>query len=144
MSHQAAADALPLRDAFAVLFFVSVGMLFDPRILLERPLDVLIVVAIIIVGKSAAAFGIVLALGRSLRTALTVAASLSQIGELSFILAGLGMALGILPAEGRNLVLAGALVSITLNPLMLGLADRVQGAARHSGGATNHRLKSTA
>ena len=104
----------------------------------------LIVVAIIIVGKSAAAFGIVLALGRSLRTALTVAASLSQIGELSFILAGLGMALGILPAEGRNLVLAGALVSITLNPLMLGLADRVQGAARHSGGASNHGLKPTA
>ena len=125
LSHQAAADALPLRDAFAVLFFVSVGMLFDPRILVDRPLDVLIVVAIIMVGKSAAALGIVLVLGRSLRTALFVAASLSQIGELSFILAGLGMSLGILPAEGQNLVLAGALVSITVNPGMLGLADRV-------------------
>jgi len=117
-SHQAAADALPLRDAFAVLFFVSVGMLFDPRVLVRRPLEVLIVVLVIMIGKSAAAFGIVRAMRYSIRTALVVAAGLSQIGELSFILIGMAISLQLVPAAARDLVLAGALVSITLNPLM--------------------------
>ena len=124
LSHQAAADALPLRDAFAVLFFVSVGMLFDPRVLLRRPIEVLIVVLVIMVGKSLAAFGIVRALRYPLRTALVVSAGLSQIGELSFILIALGISLKLVPAEARDLVLAGALVSITLNPAMFGLAQR--------------------
>ena len=118
LSHQAAADALPLRDAFAVLFFVSVGMLFDPRVLLRQPVEVLFVVLVIMVGKSAAAFGIVMALRYSMRTALVVAAGLSQIGELSFVLIGSAISLRLLPPEGRDLVLAGALISITLNPLM--------------------------
>jgi CPA2 family monovalent cation:H+ antiporter-2 len=125
LSHQAAADALPLRDAFAVLFFVSVGMLFDPRVLVQRPLEVLIVVLVIIVGKSLAAFGIVRAVRYPLRTALLVSAGLSQIGELSFILIALGISLKLVPAEARDLVLAGALVSITLNPAMFGLAERL-------------------
>lgn len=118
VSHQAAADALPLRDAFAVLFFVSVGMLFDPRVLIQRPLEVLLVVLIIMIGKSLAAFGIVRALRYPLRTALVVSAGLSQIGELSFILIGLAISLKLVPPEGRDLVLAGALVSITLNPVV--------------------------
>ena len=117
-SHQAAADSLPLQDAFAVLFFVSVGMLFDPAILVRDPLSVLAVLAVILIGKSVAAFGIVLAFGYPARTALTVSASLAQIGEFSFILIGLGVTLGLVPAEGRDLVLAGALLSITLNPLL--------------------------
>ena len=124
-SHQAAADSLPLQDAFAVLFFVSVGMLFDPSILVREPLAVLAVLAVIIIGKSLAAFGIVLAFGYPVSTALTVSASLAQIGEFSFILAGLGMLLGLLPAEGRDLILAGALLSITLNPLVFAVADRL-------------------
>jgi CPA2 family monovalent cation:H+ antiporter-2 len=117
LSHQAGADSLPLKDAFAVLFFVSVGMLFDPTILLREPLAVLAVVAVIMVGKSLAAFFIVLAFRHPVRTALTVSASLAQIGEFSFILAGLGAALGLLPQEGRDLILAGALLSIALNPI---------------------------
>ncbi|MES2186375.1 MAG: YbaL family putative K(+) efflux transporter [Pseudomonadota bacterium] len=117
-SHRAAEESLPLRDAFAVLFFVSVGMLFDPWVVVERPLQVLAVVAIIIVGKSLAAAGLVLAFRYPLRTALTVAASLAQIGEFSFILVGLGMSLGLLPKEGQSLVLAGALISISINPLV--------------------------
>ena len=117
-SHRAAADSLPLQDAFAVLFFVSVGMLFDPGILLREPLAVLAVLAVIVIGKSLAAFGIVLALGHPVSTALTVSASLAQIGEFSFILAGLGVALDLLPPQGRDLILAGALLSITLNPLV--------------------------
>ena len=117
-SHRAAEESLPLRDAFSVLFFVSVGMLFEPSILLEQPLHVLGVVLIIIFGKSIAAFGLVLALRYPLNTALTVSASLAQIGEFSFILAGLGLSLGLLPAEGMSLVLAGALISIALNPLL--------------------------
>ena len=115
-SHRAAQESLPLRDAFSVLFFVAVGMLFDPVVLVEQPLQVLGVVAIIVVGKSLAALALVLAFGYPLTTALMVAASLAQIGEFSFILAGLGMALGLLPQEGMNLVLAGALISIALNP----------------------------
>jgi monovalent cation:H+ antiporter-2, CPA2 family len=117
-SHRAAEESLPLRDAFAVLFFVAVGMLFNPAILLEQPLHVLAVVAIIIIGKSLAAMILVLAFRYPLNTAMTVAASLAQIGEFSFILAGLGLTLGILPEEGLNLVLAGALISIALNPLV--------------------------
>ena len=116
-SHRAAEESLPLRDAFAVLFFVSVGMLFDPMILLEEPLRVLGVIAIIIVGKSMAAMLLVLLLRYPLNTALTVAASLGQIGEFSFILAGLGLSLDLMPAEGMSLVLAGALISIAFNPI---------------------------
>lgn len=117
-SHRAAEDSLPFRDAFAVLFFVAVGMLFDPAILLKQPLQVLAVVGIIIVGKSLAAVAIVLALRYPLNTALTVAASLGQIGEFSFILAGLGVSLNLLSTDGMSLVLAGALISIALNPLV--------------------------
>jgi CPA2 family monovalent cation:H+ antiporter-2 len=117
-AHRAAQESLPLRDAFAVLFFVAVGMLFDPKVLVNEPLRVLVVVAIIIVGKSLAAALLVLAFRYPLNTALTVAASLGQIGEFSFILAGLGLSLGLLPPEGVSLVLAGALISIALNPLV--------------------------
>ncbi|WP_200475800.1 cation:proton antiporter domain-containing protein [Azospirillum argentinense] len=115
-SHKAATDSMPLQDAFAVLFFVSVGMLFDPSILLRDPLAVIAVVALIVVGKSLIAFGIVILLRFPVGMGLAVSASLAQIGEFSFILVGLGMSLGLLPEEGRDLVLAGALLSITLNP----------------------------
>ncbi|MCW9089604.1 MAG: cation:proton antiporter, partial [Gammaproteobacteria bacterium] len=118
LSRRAASESLPLRDAFSVLFFVSVGMLFDPAVLLDEPLHVLTVVLIIVLGKSIAAGLIVLAFRYPLHTALTVSASLAQIGEFSFILAGLGMSLGILPQEGQNLILAGAVLSIALNPLL--------------------------
>lgn len=117
LSQRAAADSLPLKDAFAVLFFVSVGMLFDPSILLREPLQLLSVVAIILLGKSLVAFVIVRSFGYSLITALTVSASLAQIGEFSFILAGLAASLGVLPVEGRDLILAGAILSIALNPV---------------------------
>ena len=116
-SHRAAQESLPLRDAFAVLFFVSVGMLFDPWVLVERPLQVLAVVLVIVVGKSLAACALVLAFRYPLGTALTVSASLAQIGEFSFILVGLGASLGMLPPEATSLVLAGALISIATNPL---------------------------
>lgn len=116
-SSRAAEESLPLRDAFAVLFFVSVGMLFEPSILIEKPLHVLGVVAIIVVGKSIAALLLVLIFRYPLNTALIVAASLGQIGEFSFILAGLGLSLGLLPVEGFSLVLAGALFSIAFNPI---------------------------
>ena len=118
LSHQAAADSLPLQDAFAVLFFVSVGMLFDPTILVRDPLAVLAVLLAIVVGKSLAAFLIVLLFRYPVATALTVSASLAQIGEFSFILAAMGVSLGLLPAVGRDLLLAGALISITLNPFV--------------------------
>jgi CPA2 family monovalent cation:H+ antiporter-2 len=117
LSHRAAEESLPLQNAFAVLFFVAVGMLFDPTVMLRAPLEVLGVLLIIIVGKTIAAFVIVLLLGYPISTGVLVSASLAQIGEFSFILAGLGMTLGLLPAEGRDLILAGALLSITLNPL---------------------------
>jgi len=117
-SHRAADESLPLRDAFAVLFFVSVGMLFDPQVLVQEPLKVLAVVAIIVLGKTLAAVVLVLLLRYPLNTALTVGASLAQIGEFSFILAGLGVALGLLPKEGQSLILAGALISIALNSLL--------------------------
>ncbi len=124
LSHRAAHDTLPLRDAFAVLFFVSVGMLFDPMILVEQPLAVLGCLAIIIFGKSLAAFFLVKMFGHSKRTALTVSVSLAQIGEFAFILAGLGISLNMLSPEGRNLVLAGAILSIMINPLLFTLLER--------------------
>ncbi|MBX4898454.1 YbaL family putative K(+) efflux transporter [Rhizobium bangladeshense] len=123
LSHRAAQESLPLRDAFAVLFFVSVGMLFDPNILIDRPLPILATVFIIVIGKSVAAFLIVLAFRKPPGTALTISASLGQIGEFSFILAALGVELGLLPEEGRDLILAGAIISIILNPLLFFLCD---------------------
>ena len=117
-SHRAAEESLPLREAFAVLFFVSVGMLLNPQVLVEHPLEVLAVVAIIVFGKSLAAALLVLAFRYPLHTALTVSASLAQIGEFSFILAGLGATLGLLPPLGQNLILAGALISIAINPVL--------------------------
>jgi CPA2 family monovalent cation:H+ antiporter-2 len=123
-SHQAAANSLPLQDAFAVLFFVSVGMLFDPGILIREPLAVAAVLGVIVLGKSLVAIAIVLAFRHPLGTALTVAASLAQIGEFSFILVSLGLSLNILPPEGRDLILGGALLSITLNPFVFALAAR--------------------
>jgi monovalent cation:H+ antiporter-2, CPA2 family len=117
-SHRAAEESLPFRDAFAVLFFVSVGMLFDPAVLLERPGQVLAVAAIVMLGKSLAAAALVLALRYPLNSALTVSASLAQIGEFSFILAALGDQLGLLPPEAKSLIVAGAMLSIALNPLL--------------------------
>lgn len=114
-SHRAADESLPLRDAFAVLFFVSVGMLFDPAVIAEQPIKLLVVVLIIVIGKTVAAVLLVLVFRYSLETALVVGASLAQIGEFSFILAGLGVALGLLSTEAQSLVLAGALISIALN-----------------------------
>ena len=125
-SHRAAEESLPLRDAFSVLFFVSVGMLFDPRVLIDEPLRVLAVVAIIMVGKTLAAVVLVVAFRYPLNSALTVGASLAQIGEFSFILAGLGVALKLLPVEGQSLILAGALISIALNSLLFGAIEPVQ------------------
>jgi CPA2 family monovalent cation:H+ antiporter-2 len=125
-SHRAAEETLPLRDAFAVLFFVSVGMLFDPMILVEQPLRVLLVVCIIVLGKSLAAAVLVLLLRYPLHAALTVSASLAQIGEFSFILVGLGASLGVMPAEGQSLVVAGALLSIALNPLVFKAIEPLQ------------------
>jgi CPA2 family monovalent cation:H+ antiporter-2 len=125
-SHRAAEDTLPLRDAFAVLFFVSVGMLFDPQVLVDSPGRVLAVVAVIVLGKSLAAAALVLLLRYPLNTALVVSASLAQIGEFSFILAGLGASLKLLPAEGHSLILAGALISIALNPLLFAAVAPLQ------------------
>jgi CPA2 family monovalent cation:H+ antiporter-2 len=118
LSHRAAEESLPLRDAFAVLFFVSVGMLFDPMTIINDPLPLLATLAIIVVGKSLAAFFIVIAFGYPTGTALIISASLAQIGEFSFILAELGVGLGMLPEEGRDLILGGAILSILLNPLV--------------------------
>ncbi|MBB3455658.1 CPA2 family monovalent cation:H+ antiporter-2 [Rhizobium sp. BK313] len=123
LSHRAAQESLPLRDAFAVLFFVSVGMLFDPNILIDNPLPLLATVFIIVIGKSVAAFFIVLAFRKPMSTALTISASLAQIGEFSFILAALGFDLGMLPGEGRDLILGGAIISIILNPLVFIACD---------------------
>jgi CPA2 family monovalent cation:H+ antiporter-2 len=134
LSHRAAEESLPLRDAFAVLFFVSVGMLFDPMILIHRPLEVLAVVSIIIFGNPLAAFLLVLAFRYPLNTALTLSASLAQIGEFSFILAGLGVALGLLPVVGQDLILAGALISIALNPLVFQTVEPVQNWIRSRSG----------
>jgi monovalent cation:H+ antiporter-2, CPA2 family len=123
LSHKAASDALPLRDAFAVLFFVSVGMLVDPGYLVDHIPAVVAVVLLVVVGKSAAAIGIVTLLRYPLRTGLTVGAGLAQVGEFSFILATAGVAQGLLPTEAYQLVVAGAIISITLNPLAFALVD---------------------
>ncbi len=122
-SHRAADESLPLRDAFAVLFFVSVGMLFDPSVVLEQPMKLLAVVAIVMVGKTIAAVLLVLAFRYPLNTALTVGASLAQIGEFSFILAGLGVGLGLLTLEGQSLVLAAALLSIAANAALFSAVE---------------------
>ncbi|WP_158783841.1 YbaL family putative K(+) efflux transporter [Pantoea sp. BAV 3049] len=124
LSHRAAHDTLPLRDAFAVLFFVSVGMLFDPMILVNEPLAVIGVLAIIVLGKSLAALVLVRMFGHSRRTALTISVSLAQIGEFAFILAGLGISLNLVSEQGRNLVLAGAILSIMLNPILFAALQR--------------------
>ncbi|WP_112664074.1 YbaL family putative K(+) efflux transporter [Microvirga flavescens] len=123
LSHRAASETLPLRDAFAVLFFISVGMLFDPTILVRNFGPVLATFLIIVVGKSLAAYAIVRLFGHQRTTALTIAASLAQIGEFSFILAGLGVELDMLPKEGRDLILAGAILSILVNPFLFSLLD---------------------
>jgi monovalent cation:H+ antiporter-2, CPA2 family len=127
LSRRAAEETLPLRDAFAVLFFVAVGMLFNPAVIVQQPLPLLATVGIIVVGKTIAAYALVRLFGHDNKTALTVSASLAQIGEFSFILAGLGLELAILPPEGRDLILAGAIISILLNPFIFSfVADRVQ------------------
>ena len=125
LSHKAATNSLPLQDAFAVLFFVSVGMLFDPTVLWREPLLVAAVLSLVLIGKSLAATAIVLVLGYPLRAALTVSAALAQVGEFSFILAGIGISYALLPPEGLSLILAAALLSITVNPLMFAAADRL-------------------
>ena len=130
LSHQAASEALPMRDAFAVLFFVSIGMLIDPTFLLAQPVEVLAVLALVVGGNSLAALAVVLLRGEPPRTALTVAAGVAQVGEFSFILATLAVGLGLLPAAGFQLVVAAALLSITLNPAVFALADRVEPAFR--------------
>ncbi len=124
LSQRAASETLPLRDAFAVLFFVSVGMLFDPMILLREPLPIIATLVIIMLGKSVAAFVIVKLFRYSTSTALTISASLAQIGEFSFILAGLGVSLALLPERARDLILAGAILSILFNPLFFVALDR--------------------
>jgi CPA2 family monovalent cation:H+ antiporter-2 len=125
LSHKAASYSLPLQDAFGVLFFVSVGMLFDPAVLIEHPWMVVAVLGLVLVGKSIAALGIVLLLGFPWSTAVTVSAALAQIGEFSFILGGLGLHFGLLDALGFNLILAAAVISIMLNPLLFTGADRL-------------------
>jgi CPA2 family monovalent cation:H+ antiporter-2 len=127
-SHKAAADSLPLQDAFSVLFFVSVGMLFDPSILMREPFTVFAVLGLILIAKGIFALSIVLMLRFPVNMGLTVAAALAQVGEFSFILVGLGMTLGLLPAEGRDLILAGALLSIVLNPAVFAAAEFLQRA----------------
>jgi CPA2 family monovalent cation:H+ antiporter-2 len=126
LSHRAAEESLPLRDAFSVLFFVSVGMLFDPNVLVDSPLKVLAVVLVIVFGKSIAAMVLVLALRYPLNTAITVSASLAQIGEFSFILAALGISLELMPKEGQSLILAGAIISIAVNPLLFKAIEPLQ------------------
>ena len=129
-AHRAADESLPLRDAFAVLFFVSVGMLFDPAVVWNEPLKVLAVVAIIMLGKTVAAVALVLLFRYPLNTALTVGVSLAQIGEFSFILAGLGVALNLMPVEGQSLVLAGALISIAANSALFSAVEPLQAWVR--------------
>jgi CPA2 family monovalent cation:H+ antiporter-2 len=125
LSQQAATESLPLRDAFAVLFFVSVGMLFDPRILVEAPAALFATIFVILIAKTAAAYLVVRLFGHQALTALSISVSLAQIGEFSFILAGLGVSLGVLPENARSLILAGAIISILLNPLFIELLDRL-------------------
>ena len=126
VSHRAGEEALPLRDAFAVLFFVSVGMLLDPSFLVQEPMAVVLVTLLVVVAKAAAAFAIVALLRRPVRVGLTVAAGLAQVGEFSFILATLGLSLGLIPDDAFQLVVAAALVSITLNPFVFRLVEPVE------------------
>jgi CPA2 family monovalent cation:H+ antiporter-2 len=143
LSHEAAEESLPLRDAFAVLFFVSVGMLFDPMTLLRDPLPLVATVLIIVLGKSVAALLIVLAFRHPLQTALMISASLAQIGEFSFILAGLGVNLHLLSEQGRDLILAGAILSILMNPFVFAVLDRIElRLSRH--GRSTSRMTSVA
>jgi CPA2 family monovalent cation:H+ antiporter-2 len=135
LSQRAAQETLPLRDAFAVLFFVSVGMLFDPASVLRETWPLLATLFIIIIGKSVAAYLIVLAFRHPAGTALTISASLAQIGEFSFILAELGVNLNLLPSAGRDLILAGAILSILLNPLIFAAADRLSRTLEPSPGS---------
>ncbi|MEO8197703.1 MAG: cation:proton antiporter [Thermoanaerobaculia bacterium] len=137
LAHRAGEESLPFRDAFSVLFFVAVGMLLDPAVLVSEPMRVAVVVAIIVVGKFIIAFGLVILFRYPLNTALTIAASGAQIGEFSFILAGMGVGLGLLPDEGRSLILAGALVSIALNHLVLAVIEPVQRWVRRSSALAN-------
>jgi CPA2 family monovalent cation:H+ antiporter-2 len=123
LSQQAATESLPLRDAFAVLFFVSVGMLFNPKILFEAPGALFATVLIIVLGKSVAAYTVVRLFGHSRATSLTIAGSLAQIGEFSFILAGLATRLALFPPGGRDLIVAGAIISILMNPLIFATLD---------------------
>ena len=125
LSQQAATESLPLRDAFAVLFFVSVGMLFDPSIVLDAPVALFATIFIILIAKTAAAYAVVRLFGHPMPTAIGISVSLAQIGEFSFILAGLGVSLAVLPAEARDLILAGAILSILVNPLLMELVDRL-------------------
>jgi CPA2 family monovalent cation:H+ antiporter-2 len=126
LSHRAAEESLPLRDAFSVLFFVSVGMLLDPQVFVEEPVKLIAVVAVVMLGTPLTAAAFVLALRYPLNSALTVGASLAQIGEFSFILAGLGVTLGVLPTEGQSLILAAALLSISFNPLLFAAIEPLQ------------------
>lgn len=137
-SHRAADQSLPLRDAFSVLFFVSVGMLFDPLVVLQEPLKLLAVVAIIMLGKTLAAIILVLFFRYPLNTALTVGASLAQIGEFSFILAGIGVGFGLLSVAGQSLILAGALISIALNSAFFAAIEPVQSWVRRRSGLARH------
>ena len=137
LAHRAGEESLPFRDAFSVLFFVAVGMLIDPTVLVRAPLRVGLVVAIIVGGKFVISLGLVLLLRYPLNTALTIAASGAQIGEFSFILAGMGVGLGLLPDEGRSLILAGALVSIGINHLVFAVIEPVQRWVRRSSALAN-------
>jgi CPA2 family monovalent cation:H+ antiporter-2 len=145
VSHQAAADALPMRDAFAVLFFVAVGMLFDPNVVLERPAYLASLLGIILLAKPLVALSIIWLLGYSVRTALTVAVGLAQIGEFSFILADLGRQLEILSSEGQSLLVTCALLSIALNPILFRAIDPFERWLRRHPwlwGVLNHRVQS--
>jgi len=135
LSHRAAEESLPLRDAFAVLFFVSVGMLFDPQILIQEPAKLLAILAVVMIGTPLVAMTLVFAFRYPLDTALTVGASLSQIGEFSFILAALGVSLGLLPESGQSLIVAAAILSIAANPLVFAVMQPVRRWLR-----THHRL----
>ncbi len=134
-SHRAATYLQPFQDTFAALFFVAVGMLFEPRVLLDHPWEVLLVLGIIVIGKALAAGALVLLLRRPLSTALSVAAALAQIGEFSFILAVMGVSMGLLPPQGQSYIVAGALLSITLNPLLFTLLRLPHAARGARGGA---------
>jgi CPA2 family monovalent cation:H+ antiporter-2 len=138
LSQRAAEETLPLRDAFAVLFFVSVGMLFDPSIVVQQTWSLLATLTVILICSPLVAFGIVRFFGYSVGTALTISASIAQIGEFSFILAGLGIALGVLSSEIRDLILAGALISILINPAYFMLVDRLRPWLEH--GETGHEV----